>query len=104
MCACSFAGVDGAEFTGNTVTNPEKWIFRILQETKADGFPPCRNVKVADNDFSFQRSKVREEINIGPDTAPQTFRFERNRWLATDRPDASKPKLPVDEEGGVYGK
>jgi hypothetical protein len=26
MCAAAFTGVDGAEFTGNTVRNPEKWI------------------------------------------------------------------------------
>jgi hypothetical protein len=104
MCAAAFTGVDGAEFTGNTVSYPTKWIFRILQETKAEGFPPCRNVVVSGNTFVFQRAKVREEINIGPDTAPETFRFENNRWLAKDKPEASAPKLPVAEKGGTYGK
>ena len=104
MCAAAFTGVDGAEFAGNTVRHPEKWIFRILQETKAEGFPPCRNVVVSGNSFVFQRAKVREEINIGPDTAPETFRFENNRWLAEDKPAASAPKLPVAEKGGTYGK
>ena len=104
MCATAFTGVDGAEFTGNTVKNPDKWIFRILQETKAEGFPPCRNVVVSNNSFVFLRAKVREEINIGPHTAPETFRFENNRWLAEDKPDASKPKLPVEEWGGSYGR
>ncbi|RYD22760.1 MAG: hypothetical protein EOP87_26830, partial [Verrucomicrobiaceae bacterium] len=37
-CAAAFVGVDGALFTGNTILHPEKWIFRILQETKAEGF------------------------------------------------------------------
>jgi len=104
MCATAFTGVDGAEFTGNTVKSPEKWIFRVLQETKAEGFPPCRNVVVSGNSFVFQRAKVREEINIGPDTAPETFRFENNRWLAEDKPEESAPKLPVAEKGGSYGK
>ena len=104
MCAAAFTGVDGAEFTGNTVKNPEKWVFRVLQETKAEGFPPCRNVVVSGNSFVFQRAKVREEINIGPDTAPETFRFEKNRWVAEDKPEASKPKLPVEEKGGTYGR
>lgn len=104
MCATAFTGVDGAEFSGNTVKHPEKWIFRILQETKADGFPPCRDVVVSNNSFAFLRAKVREEINIGPDTAPETFRFENNRWLAEDRPEASKPKLPTEEKGGAYGR
>ena len=104
MCAAAFTGVDGAEFAGNTVRHPEKWIFRILQETKAEGFPPCRNVVVSGNSFVFQRAKVREEINIGPDTAPETFRFENNRWLAEDKPAASAPKLPVAEKSGTYGQ
>jgi hypothetical protein len=86
------------------VTHPDKWIFRILQETKAEGFPPCRNVVVSNNRFVFQRAKVRDEINIGPDTAPETFQFANNRWLAEDKPEASKPKLPVAETGGTYGK
>jgi hypothetical protein len=104
MCATAFTGVDGAEFTGNTVSYQKKWIFRILQETKAGGFPPCRNVVVSNNSFVFQRTEVREELNIGPDTAPETFRFENNRWLAKDKPEASTPKLPVAEKGGTYGK
>ena len=89
MCACAFTGVDGVEFTGNTVRNPEKWIFRILQETKAEGFAPCRNGVVTGNSFIFERSRIREEINIGPDTAPETFRFEKNRGFAGDRPESS---------------
>jgi hypothetical protein len=85
------------------VKNPEKWIFRVLQETKEEGFAPCRNVVISGNTFVFQRAKVREEINIGPDTAPETFTFEKNRWLAEDKPGDSKPKLPVAEKGGNYG-
>ncbi|MBC7817451.1 MAG: right-handed parallel beta-helix repeat-containing protein [Planctomycetaceae bacterium] len=27
LCACAFTGVDGAEFTGNTILFPEKWVF-----------------------------------------------------------------------------
>ncbi|WP_367874432.1 right-handed parallel beta-helix repeat-containing protein [Luteolibacter sp. Populi] len=102
-CACAFTGVDGAEFTGNTVVNPGKWIFRILQETREEGFAPCRNVKISGNKFRFRRAQVGTEINISDGTAPETFQFENNRWLAEDRPEASKPKLPVEEKGGVYG-
>ncbi len=76
----------------------------MLQETRAEGFPPCRNVVISGNRFVFQRAKVREELNIGPGTAPETFRFQNNRWFAEDKPEASRPKLPVEETGGVYGK
>lgn len=103
QCAAAFVGVDGAEFTGNTLLFPEKWIFRILQETKEPGFLPCRNVLIRDNKIVFRRSQVQTDINIGSDTAPETFRFEKNRWFAEDRPEASKPRLPVPENEGSYG-
>jgi hypothetical protein len=103
-CACAFTGVDGAEFTGNTILRPTKWIFRILQETREPGFTPCRNVRVADNTITFRRAQVSTELNIGEGTAPETFRFEGNRWLAEDQPQASRPKLPVAETNGHYGE
>ncbi len=104
LCAAAFVGVDGAEFTGNTILFPTKWIFRVLQETKEPGFVPCSHVTVKDNKIIFRRSQVQTDINIGDGTAPETFRFEGNQWFAEDRPQASKPKLPVEETGGTYGK
>lgn len=104
MCAAAFTGVDGAEFTQNVIVNPEKWIFRILQETKEEGFASCRNVKIEANEIRFLREKVGVEINIGGGTQPETFRFANNRWIATDRPERSKPKLPVEERDGKYGE
>jgi hypothetical protein len=102
VCAAAFVGVDGAEFSGNTILFPSKWIFRILQETKEPGFVPCRNVVVKDNRIVFRRAQVQIEVNIGSDTAPESFRFEKNRWFAEDRPNASQPKLPVEEKDGAY--
>jgi hypothetical protein len=102
-CSAAFVGVDGAEFSGNTIRYPEKWIFRILQETKEPGFVPCRNVVIKNNRIIFRRSQVRADINIGPGAAPETFRFDGNHWFAEDRHEASKPQLPVEESGGVYG-
>ncbi len=103
QCAAAFVGVDGAEFTGNTILFPTKWIFRILQETREPGFAPCRNVLLKDNRIIFRRSQIRTDLNIGDATAPKTFRFENNRWFAEDQPQASKPSLPVAEKGGGYG-
>lgn len=102
-CAAAFVGLDGGEFTGNTILNPNKWIFRILQETRVEGFALCRNVIVKNNAITFQRSQIKVEVNIGPGTQPETFRFEGNQWFAKDKPTASKPKLPTEEVGGVYG-
>ena len=103
MCAAAFVGVDGAEFSGNTILFPQKWVFRILQETTAPSFVPTRNVRVENNRIVFRRSDVAIEINIGAGTQPETFHFQGNRWFATDRPQASEPNLPVTEIGGSYG-
>ena len=102
-CAAAFVGVDGGEFSGNIILFPQKWIFRILQETKGASFVPSRNVLLRGNRIVFRRAQVQNEINIGPDTSPETFRFEQNRWYAEDRPSASRPMLPVEEKEGVYG-
>lgn len=102
VCAVAFTGVTDSEFTGNKVIRPTKWIFRILQETKQEGFMPCGNVKILGNEFIFRRENVGIEINIGEGTAPETFVFENNRWFAEDNPSHSKPKLPVEETGGKY--
>ncbi|MCF7961065.1 MAG: right-handed parallel beta-helix repeat-containing protein [Pirellula sp.] len=102
-CAVAFVGVDEAEFVGNTILYPEKWIFRVLQETTADGFAPCRNVLVKDNKIVFLRAQVQTEINVSGGTESESFQFERNRWFAEDRPQASKPQLPSNEKYGIYG-
>lgn len=102
-CAAAFVGVDGATFSDNTVLFPQRWIFRILQETTAPGFVPTRNVRVENNRIVFRRSDLASEINIGPGTDPASFRFRGNRWFAADRPGASEPNLPVAETAGSYG-
>lgn len=103
LCAAAFVGVDGVEFTGNTILFPQKWVFRILQETTAEGFVPCRNVLIKDNRIIFRRAQVQIEVNIGDGTAPETFRFEQNHWFAEDRPQVSKPRLPAVEINGIHG-
>ena len=103
-CAVAFVGVDGAEFIENTILYPEKWILRILQETNAEGFTPCRNVLVKKNRVVFRRAQVQVEVNIGGGTDPKSFQFDGNQWFAEDRPESSKPRLPSEEENGVYGK
>ncbi|MGQ9463591.1 MAG: hypothetical protein ACUVTP_04350 [Candidatus Fervidibacter sp.] len=101
--AIAFTGVDGALVRFNTIYRPKKWAFRILQETTAEGFVPCRNGTVIDNLIVFKSDEWAEGgINIGPNTAPQTFTFAGNLWFCIDKPERSKPNLPVFEKGGVY--
>ncbi len=102
--AVSFVGVDGATVRFNTIYRPRRWAIRILQETRAEGFVPCRNGRFTDNLVVFRSGEWFEGgVNIGPLTAPQTFTFARNWWYCEDAPGRSKPTLPVSEREGVYG-
>jgi len=99
----AYVGVDGAVVRYNTFYRPSKWIARILQETTAEGFVPCRKGRFERNLVVFRRADVSTFVNIGPHTQPETFTFADNLWYCEDRPQASKPELPVAESGGVYG-
>ncbi len=99
----AFTGVDGAIFRYNTIYRPERWVLRILQETTAPGFAPCRNGRFERNLVVFRRADLADYINLGPNTRPETFVFRDNLWYCEDRPGSSRPRLPADETGGVYG-
>ena len=103
LCAAAFVGVDGGEFSDNTILYPKKWVFRVLQETNGERFVPCRNIKVHANRIAFRRDQVQIECNVGGGTNAATFEFRGNHWFAKDRPDRSKPSLPVEETDGHYG-
>ena len=99
----AFTGVDGATFRCNTIYRPTRWVLRILQETTAPGFAPCRNGRFEHNLIVFRRGQLNTFVNVGPNTRPETFTFADNWWHCEDRPEASRPQLPGAESGGVYG-
>lgn len=101
----AFVGVDGAEFSFNTIVNPERWALRILQETRAEGFVACRKGKFLDNlvVYTLGREGRTTLANVGDATNPGSFQFARNWWYCSDSPDRSRPTLPVAEVGGTYG-
>jgi hypothetical protein len=99
----AYVGVDGAVVRYNTFCQPGKWVLRILQETTEPGFAPCRNGRFERNLIVFRRAGVQIQVNIGPHTSPETFAFADNLWYCEDRPQASRPDLPVAETGGLYG-
>jgi len=99
----AYVGVDGAVVRYCTFYRPRKWVMRILQETTAEGFVPCRNGRFEHNLVVFRRADVSTFVNIGPHTQPETFRFAENLWYCEDRPSASRPQLPAPESGSIYG-
>lgn len=100
----AYVGVDRAVVRLNTIYRPGRWAIRILQETTDAEFVRCRNGVFERNLVVFESgSWASGGVNIGPNTEPGTFRFEGNHWFCVDRPDRSRPQLPVSEAGGSYG-
>jgi hypothetical protein len=95
-----FVGCVDCLAANNTIIDPERWPFRILQETtSSDGytFSPASNGRVINNVIYFNSGDVGGAlVNVGPGGA-ETFAFATNLWFAR-RPDASTPNLPVAEQ------
>lgn len=99
----AFVGVDGAIVRRNTFYRPGRYAIRILQETRDPAFVPSRNGVFAENLIAFRSDELSNVANIGPGTAPETFRVERNAWFCLDAPQRSKPRSEVAEADGRYG-
>jgi len=102
--AVAFVGATDSVVRFNTIYRPGRWALRILQETRAPGFVPCRKGEFTDNLVVFETVGWGGAVNVGPGTEPETFTFARNVWYAADRPASSRPELPTAERDGVYGK
>lgn len=103
--AVAFVGVDGAIVRHNTIYRPRRWVLRILQESREPRFVPSRNGEFFDNVVVFRSGEIRELVNVGPDTKPESFQFARNAWSCVDRPDATQRLvvLPTAETDGTFG-
>jgi hypothetical protein len=107
--ALAFVGCLDCLAANNTIIDPENWILRILQETTTSGgyvFLPCGRNTFVNNLVYFSRGDLSTWVNIGPNTAPDTFTFSHNLWYAHDDPGASSPAsdLPVTEIAPVVGQ
>ncbi|MFN0007904.1 MAG: right-handed parallel beta-helix repeat-containing protein [Planctomycetota bacterium] len=99
----AFVGVDGATVRWNTFYRPRKWFARILQETREPGFVACRGGVFSDNLVAYRASEVGVPVNVGTETAPETFRFVRNYWHCLDDPKRGPPEMPTKEGDAVSG-
>lgn len=90
---------DGGHIHHNTIVMPDKWVLRILQESRDARFRPCHDGLFERNLIIFD-SKIQTFVNVGPGTSPETFAFRHNAWHDMDR--YREPSLPVPETEGVY--
>lgn len=103
----AFVGCVDCLVAHNAVFGEPRWIVRILQETTTDGaftFEPASNGRVINNSFTFTAAALSTAVNVGPNTAPETFTFSHNLWYAVDDPARSAPSLPVAEDGSIVGQ
>lgn len=113
VCANIFVGSDAPiayvgsvrmRVVNNTFWKPERWVFRILQET----VDPERFVEVGDNIFANNivvvDSRLSRTVNIGPNTRPSSFLISHNLWYSTDDDSWRPTDLPVEDRNGVFGR
>ncbi len=106
MAPLAFVGCDACIAAHNTIVDPDKWLVRILQETKTkDGytFVPARNGLLFNNVFYFTRAKVNTEVNVGANTAATTFTWENNAFYAHDKPAQSSVTMPGTKTANTEG-
>jgi hypothetical protein len=102
----AFVGVDGALVQNNVIYHPRRWVLRILQETQAEGFVPCRNGLFRRNIIVYGSGEISRLVNIGSGTEPTSFRFQENFWYCADRQNHVqnvRRELPTPETDGRYG-
>ena len=89
----AYVGCVRVKVFNNTIYDPQNWVIRILQETTEPGFLTC-----ADNEFTNNIVYLPEdlrEVNIGPNTNPESFLFSNNLWYNASDVGNWLPDLPV---------
>lgn len=99
MAPAAWVTSDGGYVHHNTIILPDKWVLRILQESRDARFKPCHDGVFEYNLIIFD-SKVQTFVNVGPRTAPGTFMFGYNAWYDLD--GYREPLLPAPETEGIY--
>jgi hypothetical protein len=102
----AYVGAVDCLVANNTIINPKRWIIRILQETvsqKGYEFVPCGRNAFVNNLVYYNGADVSVPVNIGSNTAAETFEFSNNLWFDHNNPRRSKPQLPAAEMDGIYG-
>ncbi len=100
----AFVGAIHSIVFNNTIIRPGKWAMRILQETvNANRFEPSGKDSVVNNLFIINNN-VGTEVNIGPNTAPNTFYYSNNLWFKENQNSWAGPSsLPTTDTKQIIG-
>ncbi|MEO0788057.1 MAG: right-handed parallel beta-helix repeat-containing protein [Bacteroidota bacterium] len=90
----AYVGSVRVKVYNNTFYNPDNWVIRILQENTATGFLVCGDNEFRNNIVYLPGDLT--EVNIGPNTASETFGFSNNLWFNASS-DSWTPNLPVPD-------
>lgn len=83
--AIAYVGCDGCVAANNTIIRPQTWVVRILQESTDARFVPSRDGLFVNNLIVVDTADIRAWVNVGGNTAPETFVFGNNLWWALDQ-------------------
>ena len=90
QASIAFVGAVECKVINNTIIRPTRWAARILQETTAPSFLPCGNNEFRNNIIVYGNTGT-VAINVGANTAPETFSFSNNLWFNPDNASWSGP-------------
>lgn len=100
----AYVGAIEVDVAHNTLVLPERWAVRVLQETvDSNRFVPC-GYNSFRNNIVVVSNALRTAVNIGPNTAPETFVFSHNLWYNLDNSNWQGPNPPVPEPNRILNQ
>ena len=100
----AFVGVDGAEVSFNTIYHPERWVARILQETRTPDFIASRQRRLSPQHHRLSlRSLGRRRRERGRWDAARDVRVQRELLVLLRPTGASRRESAGRASGNVFG-
>ena len=99
-----YVGCVRVDVANNTIISPTRWIFRILQETvDPTRFAPCGDNWFRNN-LVWYTTAISTEVNIGPNTDPESFTVSNNLWYNAADPSSSNwSSSQITQTASIYG-
>lgn len=104
--AVAYVGSVDCVVANNTIIEPTRWVFRILQETVSSGgytFRPCASNAFQNNLVYYNSGTLSLFVNIGGSTDPASFAVPNNLWYAYNNPGAAPHPLPGSAPNNLFG-